>query len=78
LLEDIVGKWARLNDSLDGIGCPKCKKNEIRVGHVVLQMWCILFWIGAGMAGSHLKFGKNEGPDESITEKCSGPSKVHN
>jgi len=25
------------------------------------------------MAGSHLKFGKNEGPDESITEGCPGP-----
>ena len=30
------------------------------------------------MAGSHIKFGKNEGPDESITERCSGPSNVHN
>jgi hypothetical protein len=27
------------------------------------------------MAGSHLKFGKNEGPDESITEGCPGPFK---
>ena len=38
----------------------------------------ICFGFGAGMAGSHLKFGKNEGPDESITEKCSGPPNVHN
>lgn len=30
------------------------------------------------MAGSHLKFGENEGPDESMTELCSGPSNVHN
>jgi hypothetical protein len=67
-----------LEDSRDGIGYAKCKRTKEGLGTLYFQAWCILFWIGAGMAGSHLKFGKNEGPDESITELFSGPSNVHN